>query len=275
VTISRRTFLRLAGLGGLAWAAGLRLKWPAPAAAGPGGLRLSVTGWRPTAEDLAGLSAATGLALEVIEARSGAELAEADLALVPAHVLPRLIEAGGLRALTGAAAQPDAGQRPYDPQAIFSRLAGRGAVGINSRGGPAPEAWADFFRQAPDTTVHLPAAEAFGAALLSLGQSINTRDASARQAAANLIGRLTSQPLESARWAVGPRLAGWQFTTPAGGAELWEACWCLPAASARPDAALAVINAALARLALAPLPDGKLEPRSAFGLPPVPGQPAA
>jgi hypothetical protein len=271
VKFSRRDFLRLAGLGGAAWASG-RQAWGQATGIGPDpwpahteALQLLAAGRFLPSASLAGFTAATGVALAITQSGDPSDLAGYDLALVPSHSLPQLIRLGWVRELGPAAGFVVAGQRPYDPYNVFSRLAGRGAIGINARGVRAPATWADFFELAQTLPAHLPLAETFNAALLSLGASINTRSVSSRGRALHLLSGLPSWPLAEARLAVGPPLPGWEFRAPAEGAELWEDCFCVPAGSARPAHALALIRFVLQQQSSPPVPPGRLEPRSAFG----------
>ena len=191
-----------------------------------------------------------------------------DLVIVPAHALTDLIRRGLVREFEPlpALALP---QRPYDPLNAFSLPAGRGAVGILSRGLAPPASWADFFTLARTEPVYLPLADSFRAALKSLGHSINTRDAAARAQAKALIFNLPSISFSEARLAIGPTLwdkSEWNFTLPAEGAELWEDCFCIPATSPHSDLAQAFIQAVVAAEPLPPLPVSAwpLEPLSPF-----------
>ncbi|MBI3242534.1 MAG: twin-arginine translocation signal domain-containing protein [Chloroflexi bacterium] len=274
--LSRRNFLKLAGAAGAGALLGLK---PPPAAAPTQiqtparALRLSV-GLAHTIpfQALAQAAEATGLALR-LGPYAGKTVAEAidgyDLAVVPAHILTGLIQRGLVRELEPVPA-PALPQRAYDPLNAFSLPANRGVIGILSRGITPPASWTEFFALARTEPVHLPPADSFRAALKSLGHSINTRDALARAQAKSLIStlRVQSTSLEQAALAVGHSLntAGWTFTLPAEGAELWEDCFCIPTTSPRPDLAQAFIEAAVAAESLPPLPasESPLEPLSPF-----------
>ncbi len=190
-----------------------------------------------------------------------------DLVITPAHALTDLIRRGLVREFESLPALVIP-QRAYDPLNAFSLPAGRGAVGILSRGLTPPASWAEFFALARTESAYLPPAESFRAALKSLGHSINTRDAVARAQAKSLIStlRVQSHPLNQATLALGHPLDGWTFTLPTEGAELWEDCFCIPATSPHPDLAQAFIQAVVAAEPLAPLPASAwpLEPLSPF-----------
>jgi spermidine/putrescine-binding protein len=132
-----------------------------------------------------------------------------------------------------------------------------------------PHSWAEFFALARVTPTYAPRAEAFGAALKMIGESVNTRDAMARTAARELVSGLNSVSLIDARMAVSAHRPGWEFAIPREGAELWEDGFCLPADSTQPDLAREFIRFALDAQPLTAFPENiPLEPRSPFA-PPV------
>jgi len=235
VTLSRRNFLRLLGLGGAGLALGPRPGWagtrPAPAA-----LRLLATSRSVSSSVIAAFTNATGVPVK-LELGSSSDLAGYDLAIVPAHTLVGLVRCGLVRELDPISPPYPLEQRAYDPLNAFSLPAGRGLIGINSRDIAAPVSWAEFFARARAVPAHLPPTATFNAALKSLGHSINTRDTLARARARNLVSMLNSAPLTEARLTLGAPLPDWTFTLPVEGAELWEDCFCIPADSAQPDLA--------------------------------------
>lgn len=242
MTLSRRDFLRLAGLSSLGLLAGLRL------------LRGSAVGLRVLAVErlvnnaaFAAFTSATGIPVKLnLAARfAAADYGGCDLLVVPAHALTFLIQRGLVRELP-ALPSVQTEQRPYDPLNAFSVLAARAVIGANSRGGPPPGSWAEFFAAARVAPSCLPPRETFNAALKSLGHSINTRDEYARRLAQSMVDELRSIPLGGAQLAIGPRLPGWSFTVPREGAELREDCYCLPLSAPRIDLATAFLKFAAA-----------------------------
>ncbi len=235
MTLSRRSFLRLLGLGGAGLALGLRPGWASTRLA-PAALRLLATRRSVSSPAIAAFTNATGVPVK-LELGSSSDLAGYDLAIVPAHTLTGLIRRGLVRELDPILFTPPPGQRAYDPFSAFSLPAARGVIGINSRHVGPPASWAEFFALARTQPAHLPPIETFNAALKSLGHSINTRDSAARARARELVSTLNSVPLTQARLAIGAPRPDWTFTPPAEGAELWEGCFCIPAGSAQPDLA--------------------------------------
>jgi spermidine/putrescine-binding protein len=269
VKLSRRNFLKLAGAASAGALLGLK---PPPASAptlaqAPARATLRLLGLARSisAGVFAQAAASINLSLQITSVEDGKAVAEGmdgyDFAITPAHALTDLIRRGLVREFEPlpALATP---QRAYDPLNAFSLLANRGAIGILSRGLVPPASWAEFFALARTEPAYLPPAESFRAALKSLGHSINTRDALARAQAKSLISNLPSHPLNQSTLTLGHPLDGWTFTLPAEGAELWEDCFCIPAASPHPDLAQAFIEAAAEPLVS--LPEWPLEPFSPF-----------
>ncbi len=274
--LSRRNFLKLAGAAGAGALLGLK---PLPASAptlsqAPARATLRLLGLTRSisAKAFTQAAASTGLAVQISNAQDSKAVVEGmdgcDLVITPAHALTDLIRRGLVREFAPIPV-PALPQRAYDPLNAFSLPVGRGAIGILSRGVTPPLSWAEFFTLARTEPTYLPPAESFRAALKSLGYSINTRDAAARAQAKSLISNLPSISFSEARLAIGPMLpdkSEWSFNLPAEGAELWEDCFCIPAASPHPDLAQAFIQAAIAAEPLTHLPASAwpLEPLSPF-----------
>lgn len=266
---SRRNFLTLAGLGGvglaLGWRVGLEAK-PAPPT--PLYVLAPNRSWSPSL--LIAFQQATGVM--VVRRPAPETLAEvgdfdlSDLAIVPAYALTGLIQQGRVQELNRLSLSTLLEQRPYDPLNAFSLPAARGAIGINTRGLTPPATWAEFFELAKSEPAYLPCPEAHHAVLKMSGESLNTRNAFARQRVGQILAGLKSESLESVRLAVGPALPGWNFAVPTEGAELWEDCYCIPTASPQPAWAQTFMRFAVEQQPLAALPVGDLEPRSAFHL---------
>ncbi len=270
--LTRRNFLKLAGAAGAGALLGLK---PPPAstptltqAPARATLRLIGLTRSVSAKAFARAAASISLSVQITDVEGGKAVADGmggyDLAITPAHILTDLIRRGLVRELDPLPARAIP-QRAYDPLNAFSLPAGRGAVGILSRGMTPPASWAEFFALARTEPAYLPPAESFRAALKSLGHSINTRDAVARAQAKSLVStlRVQSYSLNQSSIALGHFLDGWTFTLPAEGAELWEDCFCIPATSPHPDLAQAFIEAATAE-PLVSLPEWPLEPLSPF-----------
>jgi spermidine/putrescine-binding protein len=273
VKLTRRNFLKLAGAAGAGALLGLK---PLPASAptlaqAPARATLRLLGLARSisVRAFAQAAASINLSVQITSVEDGKAVAEGmdgyDLAITPAHTLTGLIQRGLVREFEPMPA-PALPQRAYDPLNAFSLPAGRGAVGILSRGLTPPASWAEFFALARTEPAYLPPAESFRAALKSLGHSINTRDAVARAQAKSLIStlRVQSHPLNQSSIALGHFLDGWTFTLPAEGAELWEDCFCIPSTSPHPGLAQTFIQAAVTAEPLAPLPEWPLEPLSPF-----------
>jgi spermidine/putrescine-binding protein len=234
-------------------------------------------GWRPTpalrvlatarfvASPLfTNFTRASGLPVELALADEPDTLTGFEAAIIPAYTLTRFIQHGALRELTSIPAPAQSEQRVYDPVNVYSRPAGRGGIGINARGRTPPASWAEFFELARIVPTHLPLAESIRAALKMLGESINTRDARAWDAARALVSDLVSTPPAQAQLALSAQRPGWEFVIPAAGSEQWEDVFCIPTQSAQPDLAQALIQWAITTYPLSPLPVAPLEPRSPF-----------
>ncbi len=272
MTLSRRRFIKLVGLGGAGLALGLQSR---PAMPAP--LRLLAAPRSIASTTLTAFTASTGAPVALsgadfaqharrgrVSGEENAPLAEYDLVTVPAHTLFSFIRRGLVRELGPISTPLPLEQRAYDPLNTFSLPAARGVIGVNARGIAPPTSWAEFFALARTEPAHLPEGEAFRAALKRLGHSINTRNAAARNDARTLLAELSSASLSAARLTIGAPQPGWAFALPAEGAELWEDCFCIPNESAQPDLARTFIHFALAAQPLASLPDIPLEPRSSF-----------
>lgn len=269
--LTRRNFLKLAGAAGAGVLLGLKPSLASAPTLAPAGTTLRLLGLTRaiSVKAFTRAAASTSLAVQISNAQDAKAVVEGmdgyDLAITPAHALTDLIRRGLVREFEPlpALAFP---QRAYDPLNAFSLPAGRGAIGILSRGLKPPASWAEFFALARTERAYLPPAESFRAALKSLGHSINTRDAVARAQAKSLIStlRVQSHPLDQSNIALGHFLDGWEFTLPAEGAELWEDCFCIPATSPHPDLAQAFIEAAATAEPLVSLPEWPLEPLSPF-----------
>jgi spermidine/putrescine-binding protein len=264
VPISRRAFLQWAGLAGAAAALGFRPSLNLSAAP----LRLLTTTRAFSAALVDAFTRETGVPLTVVLADNPLELADADLAIIPAQALTAFIKLNAVRQLESAQSSVAFEQRAYDPLNAFSLPAARGVIGINARGVSSPQSWRELFELAAIHPAHLPTVETFGAALKLQGHSLNTRDYVARKNAKKLVSQFTSTPLEQATLAVGAPLEGWQFTIPSEGAEQWEDCFCIPANSTQPDLARAFVAFALAYQPPTALPTtAPLEMRSPFAPP--------
>ncbi|HLF03221.1 MAG TPA: twin-arginine translocation signal domain-containing protein, partial [Anaerolineales bacterium] len=211
--LTRRNFLKLAGAAGAGALLGLK---PLPASVptlsqSPARAMLRLLGLTRSISVKAFARAATpiSLSVQITSVEGGKAVAEGmdgyDLVITPAHILTDLIRRGQVREFEplpalAALAIP---QRAYDPLNAFSLPAGRGVVGMLSRGLTPPASWAEFFTLARTEPAYLPPAESFRAALKSLGQSINTRNAVARAQAKALISNLPSVSFSEARLAIG------------------------------------------------------------------------
>jgi len=260
VTLTRRNFLKLAGLGGAGLVLGLReTARPAPT------LRLLAPARSLSPATFAGFTAVSGVGVQLFYGTPAIDTRNYDLVVAPVPELIRLLGRGWVRELGPMDSPPPLEQRVYDPLNTFSLPAARGAIGINTRGVIPPASWAEFFALARTEPVHLPPAETFRAALKSLGHSINTRNTFTRADAQSLVSGLQSSPLERVVLALSHSLGdGWTFTLPIEGAESWEDCFCIPTGSPHPGLAHTFIQFALAAQPLAPLPWGALEPLSPF-----------
>lgn len=269
MTLTRRNFLKLAGLSGAGLALGLRPDRPDGAGARAGArpaptLRLLAPARSLAPATLAGFTAATGVTVDLAHPPAS-PIQGYDLVVASVPALIQFTERGWVRELEPMDSTLPLEQRVYDPFNTFSLPAARGVIGVNTRGLPPPDSWAEFFQLARTQPAHLPAAETFRAALKSLGHSINTRNSYARADAQSLVFGLQSFPLEDATLALSHPLGdGWTFTLPAEGAESWEDCYCVPTGSQHPDLARAFIKFALAVQPLASLPQDSLEPLSPF-----------
>src|SRR5512134_524659 len=135
--LSRRHFLKLAGLGAAGLGLGLK-----PAALP---LRLVATGRSVSPALLAAFTDSTGSLVHLDFLEDRGSIARHDLAVVPSHQLTGFIRESRVRPL-GRLALPFAfEQRAYDPLNAFSLPAARGAIGINVRRTAPPASWAEFF----------------------------------------------------------------------------------------------------------------------------------
>jgi spermidine/putrescine-binding protein len=264
VPISRRAFLQWAGLAGAAAALSFRPSLNPSATQ----LRLLTTTRALSTTLVDAFTRETGVPLTVVLADNPIELADADLAIIPAQALTAFVKLNAVQQLGSVPSSVAFEQRAYDPLNAFSLPAARGVIGINARGVSSPQSWRELFELATVHPTHLPAAETFGASLKMQGHSLNTRDYLARKNAKELVSQFTSTPLEQATLAIGAPLEGWQFTVPNEGAEQWEDCFCIPANSTQPHLARTFVAFALAHQPPMALPTTvPLEMRSPFAPP--------